>query len=51
MCLTEKGRDPEVAAFCSPVSAPIGGNLFREVGTGGEDVRSVPVCLEKQHET
>lgn len=44
-CLTETGRDPGTATFGSAGSEPIGGNLLREVWTGGEGVWSVPVCL------
>ena len=43
--LTETGRDAGTAVFCSPISEPMGGNLLREAGTGGEDTRSTPVGL------
>lgn len=45
ICLTDTGRDAGAATFCSAVSEPIGGNLLREVWTGGEDTWSTPVCL------
>ena len=49
-CLTEAGRDPGGATFCSAVSEPIGGSLVRGVGTGGEDMWSTPVCLQTQQQ-
>lgn len=45
MCLTGTGRDPGTATFCPPVSEPMGGNLLLEAWAGGEDPRSMPVCL------